>query len=216
MGCVSSITPTHPTATATADPIGQFIRILRDLLAVIAHKRPSPFLAEGVLDRLCWHLDYFLRRLTRAAITLAKPTPSRPATPSPTRPKSDQPRPLGMMMRILGWIPSLAAYWLSDIADDIAATTAELAELLASEAIQSLAASHPAIGRTLRPICRAFGLKPPEYLRLPQRPRPKPEPWPPPPDPADIRIPDKHYHGVHFGPGNRFWPPQRKKPRKIP
>ncbi|MDD2862670.1 MAG: hypothetical protein PHI71_16610, partial [Acidiphilium sp.] len=117
---------------------------------------------------------------------------------------------------ILGWIPALAAYWLSDIAEDIGISSTELTTLLAGQPFQSLVASHPKLGRTIRPICRAFGIKPPGLFRLPQRPRPKPAPWPIPLDPADIRIPDANYHGVHFGPGNRFWPPQRKAPRKRP
>ncbi|MEE3500657.1 hypothetical protein [Acidiphilium acidophilum] len=210
---MSSITPPHPHAAA--DPIGQFIQILRDLLAVIARKRPSPFLAVSVLDSLCRHLEYFLHRLTRAAVTLAKPTVFGPPAPR-TRPASTKPRKPREIMHILGWIPALAAYWLSDIAEDIGITSTELTTLLAGQPFQSLVARHPKLGRTIRPICRAFGIKPPGFLRLPQRPRPKPAPWPIPLDPADIRIPDKNYHGVHFGPGNRFWPPQRKAPRKRP
>ncbi|GBQ27031.1 hypothetical protein [Acidiphilium acidophilum] len=43
-----------------------------------------------------------------------------------------------------------------------------------------------------------------------RNPKPKRIIWPIPLDPADIRIPDANYHGVHFGPGNRSWPPRRK------
>ncbi|MGC8478015.1 MAG: hypothetical protein ACP5NP_16815, partial [Acetobacteraceae bacterium] len=44
--------------------------------------------------------------------------------------------------------------------------------------IAALAASIPAAGRALRPLCHALGLRPPPALRRPERPDPAPDPVP--------------------------------------
>jgi hypothetical protein len=152
-------------ARTLSNPLAPFVQTLHALMGRIARARPSRNMSENLRTLVIWHLHYFLRRLARAAL----PSPlSKPRTRTPHTPTQ------GMMMRATAWLPLLAPFWLADIAPDIQAARATLMSLMENENIDGLLAENPKIGRTLRPLCRMFGIKPPSCLRLP-RPIPKPK-----------------------------------------
>ncbi|MDX5930797.1 hypothetical protein SIL87_08490 [Acidiphilium acidophilum] len=175
-------------------------------------------------------LGYFNRVVIRFAQSAAKPAaPPKPirepaletpetAPPTPSRPRKPSPfsTQFAWLLHLLPTTPTTGVV--------AAQAHYDLIAFVNSPELIALLAAKPSLGRILRPICRMFGVNLPDHLRPPPRerrqrkPNPNPKPkriiWPIPLDPADIRIPDANYHGVHFGPGNRFWPPRRKY-RKI-
>ncbi|MBU6357533.1 MAG: hypothetical protein KJS79_12465, partial [Rhodospirillales bacterium] len=66
--------------------------------------------------------------------------------------------------------------WLGTLIPGAAAAAGQLRDLLADPEILALAASIPAAGRALRPLCHALGLRPPPALRRPKIPDPAPNP----------------------------------------
>jgi hypothetical protein len=84
---VSSIAPTHPH-----HPVAQFVRILRDLVVSVARKTPSPTMSDFTVEILLRHLDFFIRRLTRA-ITPSGTHPGNKPEPHPPKPVSEPAAP---------------------------------------------------------------------------------------------------------------------------
>ncbi len=205
MAGVFSHAHSHPT-----DPIAHFVRILQGLMASLLRAPKTRATSASLLETLLWHLDYFLRRLTA-------PNRARKSNPKPAKPCAHPtPRPNpnhtpGMLMRCPAWLPHLAPSYLPDAVADIDSATAALATLLASSAIEPLITQSPTIARTLRALCRMFGLAPPTCLA-----RPKPIPKPKPPKPKHPRKPRDYGYTLvgfrnpmpHLGLG-----PPRTKPR---
>jgi len=178
---VSSIAPTHPH-----HPIAQFLRILRDLATAALCQPPSRTLSESLRETLIFYLASFIRRLNSAAVNAANPIKSTP-TPSPA--PATKPRPAcapDPLRRCTAWLVHLAPAYLPDLAAEIEVARTALATLLSTQDAQNLARETPSIGRILRPLCRMFGIEPPDGLRLPppiRKPRPKQPPQPPKPRP---------------------------------
>jgi hypothetical protein len=89
----------------------------------------------------------------------------RPARRAPAKPK---PQPAPRLTRAFGWV--------NRHIPESAPPSGMLDALLRDPETQNFAAAAPQAGRLLRPLCRALGLVPPAWLRLPPRPRkPRPE-----------------------------------------
>ncbi len=150
-----------------------------------------------------WHLEPLLaliyHRLTRMALRLDRltqrwqagtlPKPRAPQTRSaPTRPDSPKPKPSA--------VPK-SHFWLVRLVQPTAHYIVPVENFLANPETRALVEAAPQAGRILRPLCRALGITPPEWLRLPARPvtprksrakPPRPEPATPyRPLPAYIR-----------------------------
>ncbi|MEE3500000.1 hypothetical protein [Acidiphilium acidophilum] len=214
---MSSIAPTHPH-----HPVAQFVRILRDLVVSVARKTPSPTMSDFTVEILLRHLDFFIRRLTRAIAPSGTHPVNKPDTATRPKPAPPRPRPNpnttpGMIMRCPAWLQHLTPRYLPDAADDIAAATAALTALLAADATADLIAQTPKSAPTLRSLCRMFGIAPPSWLQLP-----KPVPEPKPPRPSKPRLPRKPRDygftlvGIYDTPcwnsWSHRWPGPAKKP----
>ena len=150
-----------------------------------------------------WHLEPLLaliyHRLTRMALRLDRltqrwqagtlPKPRAPQTRSaPTRPDSPKTKPIA--------VPK-SHFWLVRLVQPTAQYIVPVEIFLANPETRALVEAAPQAGRILRPLCRALGITPPEWLRLPARPvtprksrakPPRPEPATPyRPLPAYIR-----------------------------
>ncbi len=166
------------SAVPLASPASRFAAIIAalcDRVAAEGHRRGI----AGPLVILIWTR---LRRLA-ARLAAALDGPQRPARarhPATARqPAPARPRPLP---RRLGWLGTLIP--------GAAATAGQLRDLLADPEILALAASIPAAGRALRPLCHALGLRPPPALRRPKIPDRAPDPAADTaPDPAALRPP---------------------------
>ena len=152
------------SAVPLASPASRFAAIIAalcDRVAAEGHRRGI----AGPLVVLIWTR---LRRLA-ARLAAALDGPQRPARarhPATARqPAPARPRPLP---RRLGWLGTLIP--------GAAAAAGQLRDLLADPEILALAASIPAAGRALRPLCHALGLRPPPALRRPKIPDPAPNP----------------------------------------
>ena len=150
-----------------------------------------------------WHLEPLLaliyHRLTRMALRLDRltqrwqagslPKP-RAAQPRPASARPDSPRP-----KLIA-IPK-SHLWLVRLVQPTAHYIVPVENFLANPETRALVEAAPQAGRILRPLCRALGITPPEWLRLPARPvaprksrakPPRPEPATPyRPLPAYIR-----------------------------
>ena len=135
-------------------------------LLMAIHCRFPPIIAR--LDRLIqrWH-----------AGTLPPPRPSRAGTArrkTPLRP--DRPR------------HQTGRFWLIRLVQRTAQYAPGIEILLARPDTRALVEAAPQAGRLIRPLCRAFGLVQPDWLRLPPRPpRPRPAPRRHPPGPRSPR-----------------------------
>ena len=152
-------------------PLGQaFAAILSGICGIVAHHAVrSPI--GALLSEIHWRLNGLNNRLDALILrwlsnTLPKPRPSRKrsATPRPERPK---PLPY----------PTRKA-WLLHLVQPTAQYSLQVEMFLARPETRDLVAAAPQAGRLLRPLCRALGILPPEYLRLPERAQPAPKPRP--------------------------------------
>jgi hypothetical protein len=86
------------------------------------------------------------------------------------------------MMRVFAWLPLLIPYGLDALETDVANTQADIITLLATTEMHTLVTTNPALTRTLRQLCRMFGIEPPHLIQSPKpEPKPKPAPKPKPP-----------------------------------
>lgn len=129
----------------------------------------------GPLVAMVWSYLSRLRHRVAARIA-AGPRPSRPRTSSAARTSAASSR-----------LPRRRA-WLRSLIPGTAGAGAQLAHLLAEPDMAALIAADPALGRTIRPLCRLLGIRPPPSLEPPRRPRrDKAPPGPSHPAPARRR-----------------------------
>jgi hypothetical protein len=103
--------------------------------------------------------------------TLKPPAPARPK--SPTTPEATpHPRPAPLRL------PRGFA-WLNHRAPEIAPAAGMLDILVQEPELRRFATEIPRAARLLRPLCHAFGIRPPAELQLPPRPRRPRPPRPP-------------------------------------
>ena len=137
-----------------------------------------------------WHLEPLLaliyHRLTRMALRLDRltqrwqagtlPTPRLPR-PHAAAPKSSRPKPIAVPKSHL---------WLVRLVQPTAQFIVPVEIFLANPETRALVEAAPQAGRILRPLCRALGIAPPDWLRLPARPPAprKSRAKPPRPEPA--------------------------------
>ncbi|MCC6719774.1 MAG: hypothetical protein IT555_17970 [Acetobacteraceae bacterium] len=172
-----------PTTTALG---GSWAIALDRLAAVLAlHTARLPAIA-ALLAVAYYRLRQTILRLDRLARrwqanTLPAPRPGR-AGQTRRRPAHDPARPR---------LPSGHA-WLIRLVQPTAQFAGQVQALLTHPDTVALAAAAPQAGRLLRPLCRALGIAPPDWLRLPPRP---PHPSPAHPSPA-------HPGPAHPGPAH--------------
>jgi len=154
-----------------------FAAVLTGLCAMVAHHAarlrpmaPLLVLVHQRLVRIALRLDRLAQRWQ--ANTLPRPRVS--AGPRHARePRADRPRcpiPTGRV-------------WLIRLVQPTAQFTGQVQAFLANPDTQALVQAAPQAGRLLRPLCRALGIVPPPWLRLPARPRAPRKPRPAPPAP---------------------------------
>jgi len=152
------------------DPADHFAAIVRGLVAVFAHllawtrtSTPRLVIANDRILRTAQRLDRLIARWRAGADLTPRPRAprSRLATPRPYAPN-----PRGHA-------------WLVREHQQAAQFAPQVETFLARPDIRALAEAAPQAGRLLRPLCRMFGIAPPAWLRLPDRPRPEPKPIPP-------------------------------------
>ncbi len=130
---------------------------------------------------LCQLLTNRLIRLThRLRILIERgPLPARPPRTTPRQTPAN-PKP-----STIEYYPPTNFAWLLHLFPNsgVAVAHFQLKTLLDEPETQSLIATHPTLARSLRPLCRLVGLKPPACLKLPRKPRTKraPQPTPQPP-----------------------------------
>jgi hypothetical protein len=167
---------TDPTFTA-ADQIFWIVDLFRKTLAAEACKRRI-----GVVSVAVWtRVGRFQRRFSALygmwkAGTLPQARARAAATPHPTPPPQGGPqggREAGLARAGGVSVLPRAFAWLYKILPVSAGTLASmLGPLLSSHPeMKAFVAEVPQAGRMLRPICTMVGLKPPEWLALPQRKR---------------------------------------------
>lgn len=172
------IHPFHIIAVATAlcAPLAQ---TLSRVCALVSNHIPRAPRLAPVLTLAYHRINRMVRRLDRLvahwqAGTLPKPRPSRTRQPRRKQPDSDQPMP-----------PRLprGRAWLVRLVQPTAQLAGQVETFLATPETRALVEAAPQAGRLLRPLCRALGIAPPDWLRLPARPRPPRKPRTKPPRP---------------------------------
>ena len=160
----------YPTASAFAEALAQ---VVATIFTYLFH-RPNGLGANAmpILNRISRANQRIQRLMQRLATGTWKAPKARAkretATPREPRPKTPY------ISQAHGWIGQTYGYFIRGyfLLAEHTLTKPETQALLADlppEALKSL-------GRTVRPLCRLFGITPPECLRLPKRerkPRPK-------------------------------------------
>ncbi len=150
---------------AAAEPVNNHMRL--------HYRTPMPLLVAALLrmHRLVGRFDRLVLKWERDQL----PTP-RKRTPRPTAAR----KPAGPALPTrFGWLGKLVP---------AAQSGAGYLDMMLQEPngdTRALAAAAPQAGRILRPLCRIFGVTPPDWLALPRRPR-KPQ-APKPPKPRKLR-----------------------------
>ena len=143
------------------DVAARFAALIETLCGAVAARGAKGAFgaANGALVVLLWS------RLRRAAfrfgiLAAGAPPPRRRASRPPHRAARK---------------PALAlprrAAWLLAPVPEASAVAGRLRDLLQTPEAQALIGSEPRVGRLLRPLCRALGLRLPACVRLPPRPR---------------------------------------------
>jgi hypothetical protein len=164
---------------------------------LIRQEKAEPFrlpaiitlLARARIERLC---TLIMKIATNGPLRKRKPRPSAP-----------RPKPAYVLPRNFNWLHRLYPGTATD-PDPISRPAETLRHLMAEREFLALIEANPALGRVLRPLCHALGVKPPAALILPRRPRaalilqgrpraakltPSPEASPQPPHPAPPHAP---------------------------
>lgn len=137
----------------------------------------GPF-ALLIFRRICALRNRFFATLARGPSTPRPPSAPRPArttipqsNPTPTATQSTtQTAPLRLPTRF-GWLLRLFPQ------SEIATARGQLTTLLDDPEMIALLATHPTLGRSLRPLCRLLSITPPATLcSAPQRPPRAPKP----------------------------------------
>ena len=159
----------YPTASAFAEALAQ---VVATIFTYLFH-RPNGLGANAflILNRMSRANQRIQRLMARLATgTWRAPKPRSPsAKPEPREPRAKKP----YISQANAWIGQTYGYFIRGYfaLAEHTLTKPETQALLADlppEALKSL-------GRSVRPLCRLFGIAPPECLRLPPRPR-KPRP----------------------------------------
>ncbi len=184
-----SVAAASPPTTSAWDLAGRFARFiggLREAMATGAEHNPALMdLAARLWNRLTEAAERFA---AIAAHPVARPR-RRPAEPAPTpadAAPADAPPPWPRAPRRT--LPRSHG-WLARMSPETVPSGIEFAYLLAQPEMTELLATAPRLWRVLRPLCRMFGITPPEAL-----PCPPPAPDTPPrraaeaaPDPDRLR-----------------------------
>ena len=163
--------PLTTSAWALAGRFVRFISGLREAVAGGAENNPAVMdLAARLWNRLTEAAERFAaiaahpgaRSRRRPAASAPLPEDALPAHTIPARPAA----PRRTLPRGLGW--------LARMAPETVPSGIEFAYLLAQPEMMDLLAAAPRLWRVLRPLCRMFGITPPEALP-PAPPRRAPE-----------------------------------------
>lgn len=135
---------------------------------------PLPLLAPALWLLFCNRVVRAQRRFQSLyaawqAGTLRTP---RPRAPRPKQDRTPDPAaaPAPALPRAFGWAIRRAP--------EAGPALGHLEQLVHDAETRRFVTEVPRAGRHLRPLCRALGLVPPDYLRLPPRPRPPRQPRP--------------------------------------
>jgi hypothetical protein len=157
------------SAWALAGRFARFIGGLREAMAASAENHPAVMdLAARLWNRLTEAAERFAaiaahpaarsRRYPVAPAPLAEDAQRADASPERTSPLWPAP-PRRTLPRRLGW--------LARMAPETVPSGIEFAYLLAQPEMRDLLAAAPRLWRVLRPLCRMFGITPPEPLPPP-------------------------------------------------
>ncbi len=145
-------------------------------LGTRAFAEPCPPRALPALPQPAWALfrDRLARLATRFQVLFDRwqsntlPTPRAPRPGQACRP---DPRPiLRPTRRPVPRLPR-AHGWAARRMPEAAPSSGRLQSLLHDPTTRAFVAAAPQAGRLLRPLCRALGIAPPDWLALPRRPR---------------------------------------------
>ena len=169
----AATSPSTTSAWALAGRFARFISGLREAMATSAeHNAPLMNLAARLWNRLTEAAERFAAiaahpvARSRRRPAEAAPMPEDAAPPRPRAPRRTLPRTQG---------------WLARLSPETVPFGIDLANLLAQPEMAELLATAPRLGRLLRPLCRMFGITPPEA--------PPPPPDTPAPDTSPRRAP---------------------------
>ena len=153
--------------TVAANPVNVHMRLY--------HHIPMPVLILALhrMWRLIARFDRLVLKWERGQLSTPRPRARRSAT------ARKAPAPALRLPLRFGWLGKLVP-----AAQAGAGPLTYLLHEQPDEA-RALVAAAPQAGRLLRPLCRIFGVTPPDWLKLPRRPR-KPRP-PKPPAPPKLR-----------------------------
>ncbi len=206
--------PQAPHATLTFTE--RFLAVVAALCESVYYDGIPKIEPYAKLHLICLHIQSFARRFLAI---LAKPTRTRkPAAPTESKPRASKPKPIPGPPPEYG-LPNRFA-WLSALSrgpgTDLAVARNEFIDLLHDPECAALLEANPGLGRILRPLCHALGLRRPAWLE------------PPPPDPARPkrqrkRRPRQTYpvfrteaeyldYRHPLKPGSNHWPPWVKNP----
>ena len=159
----------HPTPTRT-ELGAAWAMAIDGIAAVVKHFAPHLPALAPVLAAILYRFPGVVARLDRLILrwqagTLPKPRPSRAGHPRPTQPSARE------------RTYHTRRFWLIRLVQRTAQYGPGIELLLARPDTRALVEAAPQAGRLLRPLCRAFNLAQPDWLRLPSRP-PSPRPTP--------------------------------------
>lgn len=176
------------------------------LFASVPAPQPLPSLAPA-LWVLFWNRLGRAQRRFHALHAAWRAGTLRPSSPRPPRPPAEparagEPRttPAPALPRAFGWLIRRAP--------EAGPAAGQLEQLVHNEDTRRFVAAVPRAGRHLRPLCRALGLVPPDYLRLPPRPR---APRPPRRSPGPSPRPRSAFHD----PAIRWRPWEKRAARSF-
>jgi len=161
---VAAASPPVSSAWALAGRFARFISGLREAMATGAERNPVLMdLAARLWNRLTEAAERFAaiaahpvarsrRRPAEPAPVPANAVPANAAPTWPAAPRRTLPRSYG---------------WLARMAPETVPSGIEFAYLLAQPEMTELLATAPRLWRVLRPLCRMFGITPPEALPCP-------------------------------------------------
>jgi hypothetical protein len=168
-------------------PAERFAGILDLLHRALAAQGVRGRLVGPLLLAVCARLRRAVAHVTRLAAQVAAGTLPKPRAPYSRRPRAPRsptppdpakpPIPAGFAW-LLRLMDEAARHW-------VAGARAQLQHLLSDPDMVALIEAAPQMGRSLRPVCRMLGLRPPPPLARPRRPRARPDTVPPEPAPDD-------------------------------
>jgi hypothetical protein len=174
------------TPVAAATPTEYFARIIDELFRLLGWFGPKHGVAGPVLllilrraQRLCRRFASLVARIEAGTLRPLRVRPARSsyaevASPSYAEVASEgnDDRVVKEPDPVLALLPTWRDGWVSHLVPECGSAGGMVEQLVYNvPRVAELYAAEPRLGRYLRPLCRMFGVKPPPWLGLPERPR---------------------------------------------